>query len=286
MYQGTELTHPIVHQDPTGFQSHPSYSDATSTRLEAEIERILASGTLPTSDASPFLSRFTTLPGNDDDDSSHSINTSISSTIDISCDAQTWQFHNFTTTLADTSLDHATPDSSSFQSDLLPSSARAALWTTIIQDSNAHSSYQQLVYRNNEPVFITRRSDADALSTTTNCPSIYSNGASQETPPLDLPLLFYVDNIPQDICRRRTYYSYPSDDSWSVSSVTSNSTVTTQASTITSTSIDYVTGPESPYHNPRFLGNLHYYLPPRLLPLPADGDDRQIDDNANLSPCA
>ena len=57
------------------------------------------------------------------------------------------------------------------------------------------------------------------------------------------------------------------DDDMSISSIASDSTANTTTSTITSSSNDPDTT-STLYHNPRYLGCLDYYFPPRLQPLP------------------
>lgn len=102
----------------------------------------------------------------------------------------------------------------------------------------------------------------EELSTTLTCPLSCSD-SSQLPFTQNSPSQFCFYSIPTTHSTIRPYHSYPEDDEWYISSIDSDSAATTSASTVSAPSI-IVDLCDDPYHNPRNLGSLDYYFPPRL----------------------
>lgn len=156
--------------------------------------------------------------------SSHRSQSNSSEDISISTTSlsttRSWQFSNVQA-VRGTHSNSVSSTSASYQSTLMSDSVREATYATIAQELGAHSSFRQLVFRDNVPTFIIRRSDADALSTATTSPSTYSD-TSYDTPPRDLPQSFFFANLPVNIRSAWQRPTYPGDDIWSVSSMESD----------------------------------------------------------------
>lgn len=291
LHPSAELQSVTNHSTHNHALSTDSFSMYSTNRLWAETLAEMGIHYSPT-ETNQSLSNNTTLTPDDmsitystrsyhssriDNTSPHNLSSSsISTKGDIS--DQPWYFSNLVAAMTNPTPVFEVPSKStseSDQSDHLSPSERQACNNA---EHNKILRSQQQIYAD---LFLQYESTSgiDTVNTSSSYPNrtddcilsdVYPSHVPDAASPNDIPsTTIYFPSISHQMRRHRPYLSYPNNDEWSVSSISSDSTNTTRASTTFSTP-DVIDTTTEPFHNPRFLGCLNYYFPWRLQPLSTD----------------